>query len=506
MSKKTFLEFAAIPLFLSSLTFLFSTPALAQSKKDLISSFLDSYEKKSGLNAISAASDLRSDQPANVSPAPKKIILLAKAEETGDRQLNPTTEYFDRESEDIKETFFSDADIGGHYQLRYYADRKKDASTEHTQEIRQDLRLELKKDISNRYKVLFSIDGQYDLVHSSRDGYDSEEKTFRVWESYVSYLYENFNLTLGRQVIRWGKGDEINPTDNFTPENFKEYLNLDRADRKMPVLMARLNYSFAPYQIETVWLPFPEPNVLPESDSDYEPYLIRQYRDSALGFDVKRPQRPARSLKNQVVAVKFKRNTLSYDTSLSYAYHWAQMPALYRNLNNLTLETLYARQHTFGGDFETVAGNFGVRGEWAYTLGDIFVTESPDCPDTTIEKDSLTAIFGFDYTSQKNFYSNLQYMFKYVPDHSSGMASGVYEDSVLGKVSKKFRNDTLLFEVAARLYLFNLDRYYRLKCQYEIKDDLTVSVGYDNFFGPTTATFGQYNQNDQYFATVKYSF
>jgi hypothetical protein len=86
------------------------------------------------------------------------------------------------------------------------------------------------------------------------------------------------------------------------------------------------------------------------------------------------------------------------------------------------------------------------------------------------------------------------------------MDSRQFEDNLIIRLSRDFLHDTLFFEAVARVYLFDLDYYYRLKCEYDITDSLKLTLGYDNFFGEEDGTFGQYNQNDQFFAKLKYSF
>lgn len=210
------------------------------------------------------------------------------------------------------------------------------------------------------------------------------------------------------------------------------------------------------------------------------------------------------------------KTTQDYDLSLSYAYHYDELPSLHRDLvsigsppffaPNYEVSQRYHREHTIGSDFETLLGKAGVRGEFAYTWGDRFVSDSPERTDGTVKKDAFVGIVGGDYTFKNRVYVNVQYYMQYIPDHEAGMTSRRYEDSLIYKVSRKFIHDTLLLEATGRLYLYNLDRYWELKCEYALTDALTMAVGYDNFFGPPDTTFGQYNKNDQFFVKAKYSF
>lgn len=73
-------------------------------------------------------------------------------------------------------------------------------------------------------------------------------------------------------------------------------------------------------------------------------------------------------------------------------------------------------------------------------------------------------------------------------------------------MSKKFRHDTINLEASGRIYLFDLDYYYKLNGEYDVTDRLKLSLGYECYFGEPDGVFGQYNRNDQYYAKLKCSF
>ncbi|MDD5584492.1 MAG: hypothetical protein PHV55_05525, partial [Candidatus Omnitrophica bacterium] len=317
MYKKSFLLIIAILALLPRSAFCAET--VVPSKVKILRQALDECEKDMQLAK-------KTDAPASTH----------KEKETPQAAPASTEEKSNAE----KKNFWERVNIHGYYQNRNYFDRKKDNAQEHAYELRQDLRLESSQRLSERFSSFLSLDGQYDLVHNSAQGTSDEEKRFKLWECYLNYAASNLNLRLGRQVIRWGKSDEINPTDNFTPEDWTEYLNLTRAERKLPVWMTKLDYAFEPFNIEIIWLPFFEASRIPETGSDWEPYLLRQY--NASGIPVGAPERPAQNLRNQVAALKVSKTTQDYDLSLSYAYHYDELPALHRDLVSIGPPPLFS--------------------------------------------------------------------------------------------------------------------------------------------------------------------
>jgi len=405
--------------------------------------------------------------------------------------------------------------IHGYYFNRNYFNTKS-TGDKPNYELRQDMRLAVSQNIGDQLDYLVSVDGKYHILHLDYGKFVNTEERFRLWECYATYSSGDFNLRVGRQVIRWGKGDEINPTDGFTPEDLTENLNFfSRAERKMPALMAKVDYAFEPYRLEAIWLPFFEPSRLPEANSEWEPYLYRYYR--SLNIPINDSGMPNYKLESGVGAIKITRSTESYDVSASYAYHYDELPAPYLialgtlpppfSTTLYKVEQKYYREHTIGSDFEAVVDKFTFRGEFAYTLGKRFLSYSTLHPDTMVKKDQFFGIIGGDYTFPTgNVYLNIQYFTKFIPDHEEDMTNQSYEDGFLVRISKKFLNDTLLIEADGLIYVYDVDYYYQLKCDYDINDFLKLMLGYEVYAGELDKTFGQYKKNDHFFAKLKYSF
>ena len=57
-------------------------------------------------------------------------------------------------------------------------------------------------------------------------------------------------LDLGKQFIRWGKADILNPTDRFAPRDFLEVTD----DEFLAVIGARGQYERGSHSIDVVWV------------------------------------------------------------------------------------------------------------------------------------------------------------------------------------------------------------------------------------------------------------
>ena len=66
-------------------------------------------------------------------------------------------------------------------------------------------------------------------------------------------------VDIGKQFIRWGNADILNPTDRFAP---RDYLNVINTDL-LPVIGGRAAVHFGPESVEAVWVPQLTPSRLP---------------------------------------------------------------------------------------------------------------------------------------------------------------------------------------------------------------------------------------------------
>jgi hypothetical protein len=75
----------------------------------------------------------------------------------------------------------------------------------------------------------------------------------------ATFTAPHFAVDIGKQFIRWGNADILNPTDRFAP---RDYLNVFNPDL-LPVIGGRASVQFGPETFEAVWVPQFTPSRLP---------------------------------------------------------------------------------------------------------------------------------------------------------------------------------------------------------------------------------------------------
>lgn len=387
-------------------------------------------------------------------------------------------------------------------------------NVENDYELRNDIRLVSDLTFTPAVTGRVSVDTQLDYGWN-HDDFRTENTSIKPFEYYADFTRNAWDLRLGSQVISWGKSDEYNPVDNFTPEDFKEFLNLERAERKLPVVAAYLkNRISETWSWEGIGMPFFRENLIAESDQDWEFFFRRNYRKT-LGFRAEEEDRPEKNLSNSVWATRFLHQGDLMDYSFSYAYHFDQNPAYKIHADPLfllgattspgTIETVWEREHSVGFDFEIPKGEFGYRGEVVYTTHKPFVTEDTADGDFVEYKNVIDSVIGFDY-SHGDYYFNLQYTQFFILDHEELMEPRAYESSIILKASRKFMHDKLEIEGLTRYFLTDVDFFYKIHAIYELRENFKMDIGYMVFEGEDLGIFGQYDTNDQAFLNFKYDF
>jgi hypothetical protein len=363
-----------------------------------------------------------------------------------------------------------------------------------------------------------------DAPHASiRDLRYADEVVSELREAYVEIERAQWEVSVGRQIIVWGRADEINPTDVLSPRNFLLLLPGGQSAYRFGTTAVKLEY-FATRNLRAtaVWLPIMSPSVIPLADP---PSGVRV--DS-------RP--PAIRLENGTAAFKLDYSGGEIDASLAYAYGYNLLPEV--RLTQLTndpttgvlrahVDLVNARQHMIGVDFATTREHLGLRGEVAY-----FLTDNPNGRRLDGVTPSLFYVFGVERTFPGNVSVIAQYVGRWVqarvdparalddPDPTRGearfLAAGetfiinqqldTVQNGWSLRIDKHFWNDTLDCEMLGVHYFERNDFFLRPRVTYDLADGWRVGIGGEVFGGPKVSFFGRVKHNSGGFVELLYSF
>ena len=394
-------------------------------------------------------------------------------------------------------------DFGGFIQATGALDTEDDKAGEHTRMVRNTIRLEgkwnpvqettrFRHDSSSRFHALASV--EWDYLWFGPD-HSSEDCDIRLFEGYFYWSRKPVDLRVGRQIVRWGKTDQISPVDNLNPQDLREFIIPDFEDRKIPNWMVRGRLFSDFLTLEGVYLPFFEPSRIDYFGTDW---AIFQHLNRRSVHE----EEPARNLKNGEGGVRLTKSVAGWDLGLSYLYAWEDLPYFETfPTDGGDVRVTYKRSDILGFAFETTVGKIGLRGEAAYFDQQSFLTENL----TSVTKPVFHYVIGADYSSADGWYVNLQFseqrLCTYQQDILYFQRSNT---SVNGEISKEFWRGR--FKALLRYNYGLSDKSYYLNpkiiCTYI--PDLDIVLGANMFGGDSDTLLGLHDEDDQVFLSIKY--
>jgi hypothetical protein len=210
-----------------------------------------------------------------------------------------------------------------------------------------------------------------------------------VLDASVTWKTKHADLLAGFARMSWGRLDELQPTDVVNPLDASRFFFESRSEARLPVGLVRVRaYLSDNTTIEGVYVPFFRRGRFdqldePTSPFNLEPALARdQVACLAIGCPAVLPvavnrHQPAATLNNGQGGARFNTTSGKVDWSVSayrglepFGLATAGLPLA--GAAALPVNITYPRFTMLGGDFETVRGQWGVRGEVAAFVEDSF--------------------------------------------------------------------------------------------------------------------------------------
>ncbi len=136
------------------------------------------------------------------------------------------------------------------------------------------LRYEASYKLSATWRLTGGVDARTDTHHEVERrwalGWQDRERqrpAFSVRRLSATYSRPEVTLELGKQFIRWGKADILNPTDRFAPRDFLAVVD----NEFLAVTAARLALGEHAHSLELVWVPRFTPSRIPLINQRWAP-------------------------------------------------------------------------------------------------------------------------------------------------------------------------------------------------------------------------------------------
>ena len=298
-----------------------------------------------------------------------------------------------------------------------------------------------------------------------------------------------FALDVGKQFLRWGKADILNPTDRFAPRDFLEVTD----DEFLAVTGVRGQYERGSHSIDLVWVPTFTPSRTPLVGGRWAPVQPPPGATGFLDLDPRLPHRSQYGARWNLLGPGFE-FSLSYFDGFNHLPQFTAFPVPSQTL--VGLQRTYAPLRMAGADAAVPLRWFTLKGEVASLVTTSDMADDVVLYVVQLERQSgelsLVAGYAGEIVTQRRA------TFDFAPDRGLTRA-------FLGRAGYTLsaRSD-ISFEAAVRQ---NLDGVW-IKAQYSeaIGAHLRATLAGAAIAGDERDFIGQYRRNSHVLATLRYSF
>ncbi|MFQ5508027.1 MAG: DUF1302 family protein [Leptospirillia bacterium] len=319
------------------------------------------------------------------------------------------------------------------------------------------------------------------------------EAELREW--YLDVHFDNADLRLGRQIVRWGVVEGARVTDEINPLDFKEFILRDVVDRYVPLAMLRWDYYFSESSLQALWIPEVQPHVPAPEGTEFEQF---QYLP---GLDV-----PDSGIENAEWALRYSFSLFDSDLSVSYFDTWDDFPAAFRSIRGIGEDSEFGvtpevdfvpsppRLKIFGTTFSRAAGPFILSAETAYVKNKIFGTflgngvELPaDAVDGSIQRDYYKFAVNLDFSMFGMDWS-FQYLEADIIDYHPAIISDKKDVVHAGFIRKTLFDNIVTAQMLVIHFINDKEWVWRPRADVLLTDRVKMSVGADVMSGSIADT------------------
>jgi len=346
------------------------------------------------------------------------------------------------------------------------------------------------------------------LIHDSKLG---DEISWDLKQAYIDYYTDWLTLRFGRQIISWGKADEINPTDILNPQDLSNFLE-DKIDRKIGLFTVKADWLLYGFELQTIWKPEYEMMKFPDQDSNWglmssnAPLMVV-------------PDHSHLNMDQTDWAVKLSKTFGLYDFSLGYANALEYIPTRHY-LPDTTGSSSFIpadilRADMIGFDFAGSVATVGLWGEAGY-----FITDDVDGNNPLVKNPYIQFVLGSDYTFPHSIKINVQYFQEYITKVDDEIEEKA-EEALFSKLGIMIPLKQAVTTRIGKTFGFGEAHSIEFFGIYDLKDEgymvgpkLTLSpqdavkfeFGAMFFDGKKDVLFGRFKDNDVIYVKGIYSF
>ena len=343
------------------------------------------------------------------------------------------------------------------------------------------------------FDLAFHANGRRNYPRGFLDTYECEAE---LGELFVQGpLEENIDVTLGRQVVIWGRSDLFRVTDVLNPLDNRLPGMTDIEDLRLPIAMARFDVYAGQWNMSMIAVPERRFDKGPVPGSDFFPTQASAPPQAD----------PDNSFGSPEVAVALTGTFPSWDISFYAANVFDDRPHVVETDTSPQLRR--NRVWMVGSAGNYVSGNWLLKMEVAGFSGQRFTNAAGR------KFSRLAALIGVEYSGLAETAIAFEAVNRHILDFDSRLAAMPddrrrNEPATALRISRSLRNDTI--EVSFLALTFGLPgengAIQRLQAVYDWTDSIDLTAGLVLYKSGNQVPFREIGDNDRLFFTFDYHF
>lgn len=357
------------------------------------------------------------------------------------------------------------------------------------------------------YDAAYAINGRDDYTDAVLDENEYEVEFRKVFLR--GSITDKLDLKTGRQIVVWGKSDNIRVTDVLNPIDLREPGLVDLEDLRLPTCMTKLDYYIGDWNISGIAMHERRFNKQPAFGSDFYP------------LDTPYPPKnePSDSLSDTEYGVSVNGVFSGWDMSFYYADFYEKNPVVkFKDLAPVpTMELQYNRLSMVGTDINIALGNWLFKTEMAFFDGIKYSdyantgTLPPIIQILNNEYSKTDILLGIEYTGINDTTFTIEGMNSHVNNiDQQAIDANVSEDSFQSavRITRNFINERLECIFLALIYGKKAEdgSIYRLTAEYELSEAILLTGGAVFYGSGDLMAFQNIGSNDRVYFDFEYSF
>ena len=399
--------------------------------------------------------------------------------------------------------------LGSTYNLYSHKAAGTDTDWGGLSRLRAELELELNAKLSDTWQARLSGYGFYDLAYTINgrnnytrqvlNNYESEVDLGESW--LMGSITKDLDIKAGRQIVVWGKSDNIRVTDVLNPLDFREQGITDLEKIRLPITMTKLDYYLMGLNLSGIAIHEVRWNKNPVFGSDFFPFPepLPTSKDPSSGL----------TIENTQFGLALQGIFRGWDASLYGAYYFDQNPHLAFKSSGFPprFKQKRARITMAGAAFNIALGNWLLKTEAAYLDGIRFFNGG------TKDYNRTDVLLGFEYSGFNETVITVEAANRHINNYDNKLdeePDTEQQDRFVSalRITRTFLNETLQLTLLAQTFGLTGDdgAFQRFTAEYELTDALELTGGVIFYQSGDLPRFKDIDDNDRVFLEMKYHF